>query len=492
MSIAFVIFGASGDLTARKLIPALYNKFRKKRLPEAVHIIGFSRTQFSDETFREKMKEAVAKFLPQEYDESVWKDFAQNLHYQSGDVDNIDHYHALKHRISQLENRPANLLFYLATAPVLYPKVIARLHEASLTTESGKNGFRRIIIEKPFGRDLSSALTLNSELHSVMDEKQIYRIDHYLGKETVQNVLVFRFGNAIFEPLWNRNYIDHVQITVAESEGVGHRTGYYDQSGALRDMFQNHLLQLLMLVAMESPVVFEAEALRNEKIKVLRALRDIPPEYSSRYTVRGQYEGYLSEEGVDPKSRTETYTTVQLYLDNWRWQGVPFYLQSGKKMKEKSSEISIQFRRPPTQILDIAAGKTELFTNRLSICIQPNEGIHLCFLAKVPDQGLQTHPVDMNFQFRDSFGTHAIPEAYERLLLDALLGDASLFTRSDEIELSWKFIDGILKGWESEYAPQLLRYQPGSWGPDEANYLIGREGRWWIHDCTQHQKSTPV
>ena len=331
MSTAFVIFGASGDLTARKLIPALYNKFRKKRLPEALHIIGFSRTQFSDETFREKMKEAITKYTPHDYDESVWKEFARNLHYQSGDVDNIDHYQILKKRMSQFENRPENLLFYLATAPVLYPKVITRLHEASLTAESGQNGFRRIIIEKPFGRDLSSALILNNALHTVMDEKQIYRIDHYLGKETVQNVLVFRFGNAIFEPLWNRNYIDHVQITVAESEGVGHRAGYYDQTGALRDMFQNHLLQLLMLVAMESPVVFEAEALRNEKVKVLRALRDIPPEYSSRYTVRGQYEGYLSEEGVNPKSRTETYTTVQLYIDNWRWQGVPFYLQSGKR-----------------------------------------------------------------------------------------------------------------------------------------------------------------
>lgn len=271
MSTAFVIFGASGDLTSRKLIPALYNKFRKKRLPEAIHIIGFSRSQFSDETFREKMREAVANYLPQEYDKSVWKDFAQNLHYQIGDADNIDHYHALKHRINQLENRPENLLFYLATDPDLYPKVITRLHDVSLTVESGQSGFRRIIIEKPFGKDLSSAISLNNELHLMMDEKQIYRIDHYLGKETVQNVLVFRFSNAIFEPLWNRNYIDHVQITVAESEGVGHRAGYYDQTGALRDMFQNHLLQLLMLVAMESPAVYEAEALRNEKVKVLRS-----------------------------------------------------------------------------------------------------------------------------------------------------------------------------------------------------------------------------
>jgi glucose-6-phosphate 1-dehydrogenase len=492
MSTAFVIFGASGDLTSRKLIPSLYNKFRKKRLPEAIHIIGFSRSQFSDETFREKMREAVANFLPHEYDKNVWKDFAQNLHYQIGDADNIDHYHALKLRINQLENRPKNLLFYLATAPDLYPKVITRLHDASLTLESGQNGFRRIIIEKPFGKDLSSAISLNNELHSMMDEKQIFRIDHYLGKETVQNVLVFRFSNAIFEPLWNRNYIDHVQITVAESEGVGHRAGYYDQTGALRDMFQNHLLQLLMLVAMEAPAVYEAEALRNEKVKVLRALRDIPPEYSSRYTIRGQYEGYLSEDGVDPKSRMETYTAVQLYLDNWRWQGVPFYLQSGKRMKKKTSVISIQFRRPPTQILDIAAGKTELYTNRLSICLQPDEGIHLCFLAKVPDRGLQTHQVDMNFRFQDSFQNIIIPEAYERLLVDALVGDASLFSRSDEIELSWKFIDDILTGWDSEYAPQLLQYQPGSWGPDKANRLLGQEGRWWIHDCEVRKKSAPL
>jgi glucose-6-phosphate 1-dehydrogenase len=489
MSTAIIIFGASGDLTARKLIPALYNNYRKKRLPETTHLIGFSRSQFSDETFRKKMKEAIVHAAPQEFDHSAWSDFARCLHYQPGNIDTVADYHELQRRINMLEPCPVNLLYYLATAPEVSFRVITRLHEVSLMTESGTTGFRRIVIEKPFGCDLPSAVKLNQDLHSLMDEKQIYRIDHYLGKETVQNVLVFRFGNAIFEPLWNRNYIDHVQITVAESVGIEHRAGYYDQSGALRDMFQNHLFQLLMLVAMETPVVFEAEALRNEKVKVLKALRDIPLEYSSRYTVRGQYEGYLSEEGVSPHSITETFAAVQLYIDNWRWQGVPFYLRSGKKMKEKSSEISIQFRRPPTQILDVAAGQTELFTNRLSICIQPNEGIHLCFLAKVPDKGLQTHSVDMDFDFHDSFGSNAIPEAYERLLLDAIHGDASLFARNDEIELSWKFIDGIRAGWESDEAPALLHYAPDGWGPEASNALLGREGRWWVQGCSPHQKS---
>jgi glucose-6-phosphate 1-dehydrogenase len=480
MSTAIVIFGASGDLTSRKLIPALYSNYRKKRLPDKVYVIGFSRSNYSDDSFREKLKGAVAAFNPNQYENDIWKEFAQNLHYQSGDIENISHYYALAERINRLENRPDNILFYLATAPELYPKVIARLHEASLTLESGQNGFRRIVIEKPFGKDLASAIALNNELHSVLSEGQIYRIDHYLGKETVQNVLVLRFGNAIFEPLWNRNYIDHVQITVAESVGVEHRAGYFDQTGTLRDMFQNHLLQLLMLVAKESPVAFESEALQNEKVKVLRAIREIPPEYSSRYTVRGQYDGYLSEEGILPNSQTETFAAIQLYIDNWRWQGVPFYIRSGKNLKEKTSEITIQFRRPPTQIFDIAAGKTELFTNRLSMSIQPNEGIHLRFLAKVPDAGLQTRPVDMDFHYKDSFGSTSIPEAYERLLLDALIGDASLFARSDVIELSWKFIDSIRAGWECEFAPPLLRYSPASWGPDSANTLLGREGRWWV------------
>ncbi|RPI02527.1 MAG: glucose-6-phosphate dehydrogenase [Ignavibacteriae bacterium] len=482
MNTAFIIFGASGDLTARKLIPAMYNNYRKKRLPETVQIIGFSRSPYTDDSFREKMKEAVAAFIPEQFDIKIWDEFARHVHYQVGDIDNINDYRSLVHRMSLLEDHPSNMLFYLATAPGLYSKVIGRLHEASMTVESDQSGFRRIVVEKPFGNDLASAIAINNELHGVLDERQIYRIDHYLGKETVQNVLVLRFGNAIFEPLWNRNYIDHIQITVAESVGVEHRAGYFDQTGTLRDMFQNHLLQLLMLVAKEPPVAFEADALHNEKVKVLRAIREIPAEYSSRYSVRGQYDGYCSAEGVRQNSATETYAAIQVYIDNWRWQGVPFYLRSGKNLKEKSSEITIQFRRPPTQIFDVASGKTELFTNRLSICIQPDEGIHLRFAAKVPDLGLQTRPVDMDFHYRDSFGSN-LPEAYERLLLDALLGDKSLFARSDVIEHSWKIIDSIRSGWESEYAPPLFRYQPGSWGPEAANTLIGREGRWWIQDC---------
>jgi glucose-6-phosphate 1-dehydrogenase len=377
---------------------------------------------------------------------------------------------------------PNNCLFYLATAPEFYTMIVRQLAEASLLGETSQSGYRRVIVEKPFGRDLPSALALNQELHNGLNENQIYRIDHYLGKETVQNMIVFRFGNAIFEPLWNRNYIDHVQITVSESVGVEHRAGYYDTAGVLRDMFQNHLLQLLTLVAMEPPVAFEANALRNEKVKVLSAIREISPEHSAVATVRAQYEGYRREEGVAPGSTTETFAALRLFVDNWRWQGVPFYLRSGKMMKDKASEITVQFRRPPTQILDTQAGRTELFTNRLTICIQPDEGIHLRFIAKVPDQGMETRPVEMDFDFRNSFGAKAIPEAYERLLLDSLNGDASLFARSDEIELAWNLIDGIRAGWESEHASPLLTYKQQTWGPEASDDLLGRDGRWWVHN----------
>lgn len=482
MNTAIVIFGASGDLTARKLIPALYHNFRKRRLPEQFSIIGFARRPFTDDSFRGTMKEAVRSFAADEYQESDWETFARHLFYQRGEFEGKEHYNALAERLYNLVGEAGDVLHYLATAPDYYLTVIQHLAESGSLTETHERGYRRIIIEKPFGRDLPSALALNHELHHVLREEQIYRIDHYLGKETVQNVIVFRFGNAIFEPLWNRNYIDHVQISVAETVGVEHRAGYYDTSGVLRDIFQNHLLQLLTLIAMEPPVAFEADALRNEKVKVLSALRDIPPEHSARSTVRARYEGYLAEKGVNPNSTTETFLAMKLCIDNWRWQGVPFYLRSGKMMKEKSSEITVQFRRPPTQILDVQAGKTELFTNHLSISIQPDEGIHLRFIAKVPDKGMETRPVEMNFKFSESFGAKAIPEAYERLLLDAINGDASLFTRSDEIELAWKFIDGIRAGWESSDAPPLLTYMPGSWGPAASDELLGRDGRWWGHE----------
>jgi glucose-6-phosphate 1-dehydrogenase len=490
MSTAIVIFGASGDLTARKLIPGLYNNLRKKRLPDQTRVIGFSASPFTDEEFRQKMRQAVQTFAPADFDEGEWASFARNLHYQTGQFENDGDYAALARKIQETGALTDHCLFYLAIAPRFFPVVLARLGDSNMVAESSHTGFRRIIVEKPFGRDLSSARALNQELLKVVSEDQIYRIDHYLGKETVQNLLMLRFGNAIFEPLWNRNYIDHVQITVAETVGVEHRAGYYDVTGALRDMFQNHLLQLLTLVAMEPPTKVEANALRNEKVKVLEAIRDIAPESASRYTVRGQYQGYLSEEGVNPASGTETFAALQLYLDNWRWQGVPFYLRSGKLLKEKTSEIVIQFRRPPTQIFDVQAGVTELFTNRLSICIQPDEGMHLRFIAKVPDQGMTTRPVDMDFHYRDSFNGQAIPEAYERLILDALRGDASLFARSDEIELAWNLIDNIRAGWESEEAPALEKYEPRSWGPGGADGLLGREGRWWVHDCGTHQEST--
>jgi glucose-6-phosphate 1-dehydrogenase len=482
MSTVIVIFGATGDLTARKLIPALYNNFRKKRLPDQLSVIGFARRSWTSESFRDTMAAAIRQFAAVEFEETECKSFLSHLYYQQGEFEGSEHYQALAQRIRGIAGSDGNTLFYLATAPEFYPKVVEHLAEAELLTETLQSGYRRIIIEKPFGRDLPSALALNQNLHQALKEEQIYRIDHYLGKETVQNMIVFRFGNAIFEPLWNRNYIDHVQITVSETVGVEHRAGYYDTAGVLRDMFQNHLLQLLTLVAMEPPVAFEANALRNEKVKVLSALREISLEHSAIATVRAQYDGYLQEQGVAPDSRTETFAALRLHVDNWRWQGVPFYLRSGKLMTEKASEITIQFRRPPTQILDTQAGRTELFTNRLTICIQPDEGIHLRFIAKVPDQGMQTRPVEMDFDFRNSFGVTAIPEAYERLLLDALNGDASLFARSDEIELAWNLIDAIRAGWDSEHASPLVPYKPHTWGPDASDDLLGRDGRWWIHN----------
>lgn len=481
MSTAIVIFGASGDLAARKLIPALYANFTKDRLPEGTRVVGFSTSPFTDDQFREKMRLAIRTFAPQDFDERRWATFAPKLSYQPGHLENEEDYAALSARVRE-NGIPEDLLFYLAVAPEHFPGILSRLGAAGMLTQEAQTGFRRIIVEKPFGRDLASARALNDALRSVASEDQIYRIDHYLGKETVQNILMVRFGNAIFEPLWNRNYIDHVQISVAETVGVGHRARYYDTTGALRDMFQNHLLQILTLVAMEPPSQVEANALRDEKVKVLRALQAIAPEHAARHAVRAQYAGYRSERGVDPASTTETYAAVRLHIDNWRWQGVPFYLRSGKMLKKRTSEIVVQFRRPPTQIFDVQAGVTELFTNRLIIRIQPDEALRLRFITKVPDRGMAMRPVDMDFHYQDSFGEQAIPEAYERLLLDALRGDASLFTRSDEIELAWTVVDGIRAGWEGSHAPPLASYEPGSWGPGEADQLLWRDLRWWIQD----------
>lgn len=488
MATTIVIFGASGDLTARKLVPALFNNYKKQRLADDIRILGFSRTAFTDDAFREKMREGVQKFAPDIFEAGRWQQFAPRLFYQPGDLTQEAAYAALEARLAELEGERGNRLYYLATAPRFYPAAVDLLGASGMAGESADAGFRRIIIEKPFGRDLESANALNARVHENFQEHQVYRIDHYLGKETVQNILVFRFGNAIFEPVWNRNYIDHVQITVAEEVGVGHRAAYYDSAGVLRDMFQNHLLQLLTLTAMEPPHRYEANALRNKKVEVLSAIRPLDLQEVKHNTVRAQYEGYQLEPGVEDRSKTATYAALKLFIDNWRWQGVPFYLRSGKFMAAKISEITVHFRQVPHQLFETMPDAChEPYTNRLSLCIQPDEGLHLRFTTKVPDKGMQLQPVDMDFHFRESFGAGAIPEAYERLLLDALNGDASLFSRSDEIELAWRLIDCIHAGWTSRYAPPMELYARGTWGPPGADTLLERDGRCWVNSCGGHE-----
>ncbi|MFZ0545666.1 MAG: glucose-6-phosphate dehydrogenase [Candidatus Promineifilaceae bacterium] len=482
-STTIVIFGASGDLTGRKLIPSLFNLYCKKRLPSNCRIVGVARRPWDDEKFRSDMAADLQEFAPTKFNPDHWANFAASLFYQPGDLTVFEDIERLKKRLAEIEGEgdgSVNRIYYLAIAPRLYEVSIQSLGEAGMVDES--NGWRRVVIEKPFGRDLPSARALNTSVHRTLQESQIYRIDHYLGKETVQNILVFRFANSLFEPVWNRNYIDHVQITAAETVDIGHRAGYYDGVGVMRDMMQNHMLQLLSLVAMEPPASFEADPLRNEKVKVLSSVRPIPPSESADNTVRGQYKGYLEAEGVAPDSRTPTYAAIRLMIDNWRWQGVPFYLRSGKALATKVSEISIFFKRPPHLMFPISNG-TKMEANDLSICIQPDEGIHFSFQAKVPDTAAEMQNVDMTFHYADSFGEVAIPEAYERLLLDVLKGDASLFTRGDSIELAWGLVDQILEGWDSDNAPPLVTYEPGTWGPSEADDLVAHDGFTWQLSC---------
>lgn len=486
MRTSIIIFGAGGDLTERKLIPALYNNFRKSRLPQDISIIGFSMEDFDDASFRSKVKSAAEKYMGSEYNDSDWSAFEKHLTYIKGDFQNKDDYSALEKKIDETNTFQGNRIYYFATATRFFSVIVAQLGEAKMLTESAEAGYRRIIIEKPFGDDLLSAQSLTKELHSVVDESQIYRIDHYLGKETVQNILVFRFGNSIFEPLWNRNYIEHIQITVGETEGVGHRAGYYDKAGALRDMFQNHLLQLLTLITMEPPAVLNADTLRDEKVKVLASLQAIPESSSSLSTVRAQYEGYTSEEGVDPNSSMETFAALRLFIDNWRWEGIPFYLRSGKMLKDKVSEIVVQFRSTPHQMLKMHSSMEPIPANRLSICIQPDEGFHLQFIAKVPDMVKEVRAVDMDFHYREIFGEASIPEAYEQLLVNAMEGDATLFARNDEVELAWKFIDRIRAGWDSTSGAPLVIYPRQSWGPQESIELLQHDNRQWVHDCGKH------
>ncbi len=471
-----VIFGASGDLTQRKLIPSLFNLFRKGRMPANFTIVGHSKTPFTDEAFRAHLAAGLKEYAGFKYTDAEWRSFAPHISYHEGHYDLMADFQNLDAVLHESDHGTGNRLYYMATPPGIFTSIIDLLGQTKQLEEQG--GWRRVVIEKPFGIDLASALNLNQRVHQTLHENQIYRIDHYLGKETVQNILVTRFANTIFEPLWNRNYIDHVQITVAEVEGVGHRGGYYDTVGVLRDMFQNHLLQLLSLVAMEPPTSFSADALRNEKVKVLSAVQPLTEQDMLSSTVRGQYQGYLEEVGIDSDSTTATFGAVRLQIDNWRWQGVPFYLRSGKCLEKKLSHIAIEFKQPPQMLFPRSGGN--MAPNILRLFLQPDEGIHWRFEAKVPDTVADTRDVDMEFHYAEAFPGMTIPESYERLLLEAMAGDASLFTRADEVEAAWGLIDPITQSWAMQQLPKLGLYESGTWGPPQSDALMARDGRRWI------------
>jgi glucose-6-phosphate 1-dehydrogenase len=484
---AIVIFGASGDLTHRKLIPALWTLFAARTLPEPYTILCTARTPMTDEAFRAKIKDGVKEFARFKVpNDQVWQRFAANVFYTPGDPTAPEFHGALRARLEEIERArggATNRLFYLSTPPSLYADIVTNLGKAGLAEESG--GWTRIIIEKPFGHDLRSAQELNRLVNSVFREEQVYRIDHYLGKETVQNVLALRFANGIFEPLWNRNHVAEVQCTVAETVGVEGRGGYYEESGALRDMIQNHLLQIACLVAMEPPVTFDPNAVRDEKSKVMEAMRPIEPGTVDEFALRAQYgpgfvnnkqvPGYLQEKGVKPDSTTETYAALRLLIDNWRWAGVPFYLQTGKRLAKRVSEIVIRFHRTPHMIF--RRGSVSVDPNLLVIRIQPDEGISLVVEAKEPGPDLKISPVTLDFKYHEVFGGEP-PEAYERLLLDAIHGDATLYARGDWIEQAWKLTQPILDHWAKAPGP-LPQYEAGSWGPPEADAFIARNGGTW-------------
>ncbi|PYO28634.1 MAG: glucose-6-phosphate dehydrogenase [Candidatus Rokuibacteriota bacterium] len=491
-SCTLVIFGASGDLAKRKLVPALWSMFQGRVLPEPFAVIGVARSEMTNEQFRARMREAIAEFARvQPPTQRVWDRFAQALFYYTGDPANPDLYSGLREYLRQVEQERgtgANRLFYCATPPSLYPPLVRRLGEAGLNRPpEGSGGWVRIVIEKPFGRDLASARALNQVVASVFAEDQVYRIDHYLGKETVQNVLVFRWANGIFEPLWNRNHVDHVQITVGETIGVEARGAYYEEAGALRDMIQNHILQLLCLVAMEPPVTFDADPVRDEKTKVMRALRPIAPGEVDRVAVRGQYGpgfvgsqrvvGYREEKGVSAESITDTYAALRLEVDNWRWAGVPFFLRTGKRLAKRTSEIAVQFRRTPHLVF---RRNPEILAepNLLVLRIQPDEGMSLSFGAKLPGPELRIKPVEMDFDYGRAFGGEP-PEAYERLLLDAMKGDATLYARGEWVDLAWELLGPVLEAWAAGDPKKFPNYEAGSWGPAEADALIEQSGRHW-------------
>jgi len=492
MTQTIVIFGASGDLTSRKLIPALFLLARKKRLEHSCHIVGVSQTPMTDVQWRNKLRETTEKYAGTAFDTVRWDAFAQSIHYFMGDVGKSETFDELDAYLKTLEgDDTSDRLYYLAISPVLFPMIVKRLGESGMSDPS--HDARNIIIEKPFGTNLESARQLNHDVHTAFDESQVYRIDHYLGKETVNNVLVLRFGNTVFEPIWNRNYIDNIQITAHEVVLVvlvGHRAPYYEKAGILRDMFQNHLLQLLTFATMEPPTRFEADAVRDEKVKVLRAIRAMTPDEVTANTLRGQYGSYHAEPGVDKSSRVATYASMRLMIDNWRWKDVPIYLRSGKGLSCRTTQIVIQFRQPPHIMFNHTIGNkldSELTmpffeANRLLIQIQPAEGILIYFQTKVPDTDMLMRQAELKFNFRDSFQDER-PEAYERLLLDALNGDASLFARNDEVEAAWQIIDPIQQAWDNDIATVPESYEVNSWGPPSAADWIRRFGHEWFDLC---------